>query len=164
MGAGKSTIGRILATRLQYRFFDTDRLIISKFQKSVSKIFQQDGEQAFRDTEASILEDLSTQKRLVISTGGGTLTRDALFNLAHESGTIIYLKAPLEVLFERAIFSRKDRPMLNVPNAEQVFRERFEARESFYNRSHLIIETFEKKSEAVVDEIIQCLSVESPKS
>jgi shikimate kinase len=162
MGAGKSTIGHLLADELGYRFFDTDRVIVRRFKKNVSRIFKEEGEAAFRSTEATVLEELAGQSHLVISTGGGTLTRPDLFTLASESGTVIYLKAPVEILFERAIFSRKDRPMLNVPDAELVFRERFQQREAFYNQAHLVVETHGKKTDAVVQEIIERLSLGEP--
>jgi shikimate kinase len=161
MGAGKSTIGRLLALRLGYRFYDTDRQVMRHFQQSVTRIFQQHGEEAFRKAEEDILKELSERTHVVISTGGGTLTRDHTFQLAQQSGTLIYLQAPIEVLFERAIFSRKDRPMINVPDAEQVFRQRFEQRRHYYEQAHLVVSTHDRRTEAVVDEILDRLNLQS---
>lgn len=153
MGAGKSTIGRQLAAKLNYRFVDTDREIIKGFGKSISRIFSEDGEAAFRQAEVDLLEDLSGQNEVVVSTGGGTLTRPETMEIAKDTGTLIYLFAPVEVLYERVIFSYKDRPMLNVPNSEAVFQERFSQRETFYRQADLVIETHQKTTAQVVEEI-----------
>jgi shikimate kinase len=153
MGAGKSTIGRQLAIRLNYRFVDTDREIIKGFGKSISRIFSEDGEAAFRQAELDLLDDLSGQNEVVISTGGGTLTRPETLAVAKETGTLIYLFAPVEVLYERVIFSYKERPMLNVPNSETVFQERFLQRETFYRQADFVIETHQKTTAQVVEAI-----------
>ncbi len=162
MGAGKSTIGRLLATKLGYRFLDTDKALVQRFDKSISKIFSDPelGESAFRKAETALIAELTQKENIVISTGGGTLIRDETFDVAHAHGTIIYLKAPLEELFERVIFSPKDRPMINVPNAEEKFKERFEEREPYYNRSQIIIETGgSRQAEEVADDIIEHLNI-----
>jgi shikimate kinase len=164
MGAGKSTIGWRLSERLSYQFFDTDRVLVKRFKKPIAKIFQQEGEEAFRQAEVDLMVELVGLSNVVVSTGGGTLTREETFSIVQGQGALIYLKAPVEVLFERAIFSRKDRPMLDVPDAEGVFRQRFLLREVFYNRSHLVVETHDKRPETVVDEIMTGLSIEEAPS
>lgn len=155
MGAGKSTIGRMLADRLHYRFVDTDRDLMREFGKSISRIFSEDGEEAFRAAEEALLEDLSCQGQIVVSLGGGTLSRPANAELAMDTGLVVYLKAPIEVLYERVIFSRKDRPMLNVPDSEAVFKERFESRRTIYEGAHVTVETHQRQSHQVVEEIIE---------
>lgn len=158
MGAGKSTIGLRLAERLEYRFFDTDRVLVKRFKKPITKIFQQDGEEAFRQAEEEVLRELVAEPHVVISTGGGTLTREETLSIVEGQGVLIYLKAPVEILYERAIFSRKDRPMLDVPNPEKVFEERFLAREVYYNRSHISVNTYDKRPEHVVEEILNAMA------
>ncbi len=163
MGAGKSTIGRLLASQLGYRFVDTDKALVQRFEKSISQIFADPslGEDGFREAETRLVQELATETKMVISTGGGTLVRKDTFEPAHTHGTIIYLKAPVEELFERVIFSPKDRPMVNVPNAEEKFQQRFKEREPYYNRSHLIIETGAgRTTEDVVREIMERLNQE----
>ncbi len=158
MGAGKSTIGRLLAIKLNYGFLDTDKALVKQFDRTISQIFADPdlGETAFRKAETELIAELAQKEKKVISTGGGTLIRDETFDVAYANGIIIYLRAPIEELFERVIFSPKDRPMINVPNAEEKFRERFEERKPFYERSHLIIETGgDRKADDVAQEIAE---------
>ncbi len=154
MGAGKSTIGKKLAFSLGYQFVDTDKYLEKKFQKRMSEIFEAVGETAFRQEEEKLIERMSQKSKMIVSTGGGTLTRLETFYTAQRSGLLIYLKAPLEVLFERTIFSAKDRPLLNVPNAEERFRRRFKTREPYYLKADFTVETGHRPSEEVVKEIV----------
>ncbi len=157
MGAGKSTVGRKLAYRLGYRFMDTDRELIKRYGKSMTQIFKEDGEAAFRQAEYDVLAEWATQPGWVISTGGGTLTRQPMVDLAKTMGCVVYLQADVAMLFERVIFSPKDRPMIDVPNAEQVFTERFKAREPFYTQAHLTVTSDGHRPQRVVDAIIDGL-------
>jgi shikimate kinase len=157
MGAGKSTIGRKLAITLGYKFIDTDKALEKQFKRTMSDIFKEFGEVKFREEEERLIEKLSNRSNFVVSTGGGTLTRTETFYTAQRSGLLIYLKAPIEVLFERTIFSQKDRPLLNIPNAEERFRKRFKIREPYYIRADYTVETADQSSEEVVKEIVQWL-------
>ncbi len=159
MGAGKSTIGKVLARRLGYRLYDTDHLLMKGFGKPVSRIFQENGEEAFRKAEVTVLEELARRQNAVISTGGGTLVREDTFDIARRSGPIIYLRAPVSVLYERVIFSPKDRPIIDVPDSEGVFREKFEQRQAFYERADLAVDTHNRKPEDVVHDIISALNL-----
>ncbi|MBY0402839.1 MAG: shikimate kinase [Cyanobacteria bacterium] len=154
MGAGKSTIGYLLADKMKCRFVDTDRLLVKQFQKPITRIFEEDGEPAFRKAEFDLLKKLVKQQNIVISTGGGTLAQEETFQLAFGSGIVVYLQAPVEVLFERAIFSRKDRPILNVPDTETVFKTKFSEREHYYNQAHLCVSTHQRNTSEVVHEIL----------
>jgi len=153
MGAGKSTVGHLLATKLGFKFYDTDRMMIKGFGRSISEIFQELGEEAFRDAETRVIAELCKRGHVVVSTGGGTLVREETMGLALAHGIVVYLKAPVEVLFERVIFSPKDRPILNEPETEQQFRERYDAREVFYSRAHIMVHTHERSREDVIAEI-----------
>ena len=157
MGAGKSTIGKMVARRIGYKFYDTDQLMVKGFRKPISQVFQEHGEPAFRKAELQVLEELSKRSRLVISTGGGTLGTQESLNIALNSGTVVYLKADVDVLFERVIFSPKDRPILDEPDTEAVFKDKFHYREQFYNQSHFSIRTGDRKSSEVVDDFIKQL-------
>ncbi len=157
MGAGKSTIGRKLAYALKYRFVDTDKALERHFKLKMSQIFETFGETTFRQEEERLIEKMATRNHYIVSTGGGTLTRTETFFTAQRAGFLVYLKAPLEVLFERAIFSQKDRPLINTPNAEETFKNRFKKREPYYIRSDYIVETTNRSSDEVVQEIIHWL-------
>lgn len=161
MGAGKSTIGRKLAHALGYRFIDTDKALERHFKRKMSEIFAEVGEVTFRREEERLIEKLAAKSNYVVSTGGGTLTRTETFYTAQRAGMLVYLKAPVDVLYERAIFSQKDRPLLNIPNAEEKFRKRYKLREPYYERADFTIETTNRTSEDVVKEIIQWLQAQS---
>ncbi len=160
MGAGKSTIGKKLARRLGYRFIDTDKALEKHFKLGMSEIFREVGEAAFRREEERLIEKMTARSNMVVSTGGGTLTRTETFYTAQRAGLLIYLKAPVEVLFERTIFSQKDRPLLNIPDAEARFHKRFKLREPYYTRADFTVETANRSSEEVIKEIIEWLQLQ----
>ena len=159
MGAGKSTIGKLLAQRIGFRFYDTDHLVMRGFGKPVSRIFEENGEEEFRKAEILVLQELAGRHRVVVSTGGGTLVRDETYNLARGTGTLIYLRAPVSDLYERVIFSPKDRPVVDVPDDESLFHQRFEERRQYYERSDITVDTINRKPDEVVREIIAGLSL-----
>lgn len=158
MGAGKSTIGRLLARQVGYRFYDTDQLMIRGFGKPISRIFRENGEESFRKAEVQVIHELASRRKgFVASTGGGTLVREETMGPALAHGTVIYLRAPIELLYERVIFSPKDRPILSEPDTEHLFREKFHQREAFYEQAHLVVDTEGRPSEEVVGEIVRRL-------
>lgn len=97
-GCGKSTIGTILARTTGKQFVDADEEIIRLAGKSISRIFAEDGEGAFRDWETKALAELGKQSGLVIATGGGCVTRDRNYPLLHQNGSIFWLQRDLELL------------------------------------------------------------------
>lgn len=157
MGAGKSTIGRQLAKALGLPFYDTDREVVKQAQMTIPKVFDQFGEAHFRALERQALSDCLTRGLCVLATGGGTLTQEANLNLAKEKAWVVYLQAPADYLFERVIFSPKERPMLDVPNAEQAFLERFKQREPYYLQAHGCISTPGKRPAQVVELLLNWL-------
>jgi len=159
MGAGKSTIGRILARYIGYRFFDTDHLVMKGFRKPVSRIFEENGAKAFHDAEVQVLRALQKRQEVVVSTGGGTLVRDDTFKIARASGTLIYLRAPVADLYERVIFSPKDRPRIDVPEEESMFKERFEHDRRYYEQADITVDTIDRKPDDVAREIIEKLQL-----
>jgi shikimate kinase len=158
MGAGKTTVGKHLAKHLGWAFMDTDRELMRRYNKTMSQIFVDHGETAFRQAELDLLKEYSARPHWVISTGGGTLVHQEPLDVALKNGLVVYLKAPVELLFERVIFSPKDRPMIDVPNAEQVFTDRFKQREPFYLQSHVSVPTGQGKPQQVVAAIIEALN------
>lgn len=164
MGAGKSTIGPILANTLGYSFIDTDREIIKKVGKSITEIFSDLGDSYFRDVEHLLLQQISTLERTVIALGGGTVTFERNMKIIRSTGTLVYLKADEELLFRR--LSRKaDRPLLRpkdqTPQDSEQLRQTVkslaESRERFYSQADIIISTNGKKVGITVDEIVKML-------
>jgi shikimate kinase len=92
MGAGKTTIGKLLAKKLRYQFVDTDALIVQKTQISINEIFAKYGEAYFRNLETKILSKLKKAKGLVVATGGGIILKDVNIKMMQASGQIFYLQ------------------------------------------------------------------------
>jgi shikimate kinase len=131
MGAGKSSVGRLLEKRTGLSRFDTDEMVTARSGLSIPEIFSQHGEERFREMEAGALRELPRAKSAIIVTGGGIVLRDENFNLMRQCGRIFWLDANEETLFERA--SRKgNRPLLQTENPRAVFAELLRTRTPLY--------------------------------
>ena len=121
MGSGKSSIGRILATKLGFPLLDTDALVVEAAGMQITDLFAWKGEEAFRDYEAKALRCLAERpvRETVISTGGGIVTRPQNLPLLHQLGFVVLLTASEEVLFER-VSRNKARPLLHTPNPRET--------------------------------------------
>lgn len=113
MGAGKSTLGRQVARRLALEFIDADVELERRTGVSIPTIFEIEGEQAFRDREEALIDELTQRTGIVLATGGGAVGRLASRDALRERGTVVYLHAPPAVLYERVKHGR-NRPMLKV--------------------------------------------------
>lgn len=154
MGSGKTEVGRRLAKRLGYTFIDTDLLIEEKTGKSISDIFEKDGEPFFRDTETQILEELSGINKHVISTGGGIVTREENILRLRETGFIIWLKASPETIYKR-VSTETHRPLLRVENPLEQIKSLLSLREQYYSKADLAIDTDGLEVDEIVDIIIK---------
>src|SRR6266508_5516654 len=101
VGAGKSTIGKILARNLNLPFVDSDQVIETNSGMSISQMMAQQGELAVRDKETAALKQIVSSKECVIALGGGALLRDENRALVESTGKVIFLAAELETLFDR---------------------------------------------------------------
>ncbi len=112
-GSGKTTIGKLLAEHPEYRFLDTDATIEKIVGQSVKEIFQTAGETKFRQLESQVLADISAYTRLIVSTGGGIITK--LENWNHlQQGLVIWLDASIDLLVQR-LQDDDSRPLLDTP-------------------------------------------------
>ena len=93
MGTGKSTVGRLLAKRLQRRYVDMDALLAERFGKPIAVVFAEEGEEAFRAAEAELCKELAAEQQLVISTGGGALVNENCRAALAASGMLVCLTA-----------------------------------------------------------------------
>ncbi len=129
MGSGKTTVGRILATRLGWDFVDTDRLVESKAGIPIPEIFAERGEAGFRELEAAAIQEVSRGDRQVIATGGGAILDPANRLALRMAGVVVHLKASPEMLWRRV--SGSERPLAQDPVA---FRERYQERFPLYQQ------------------------------
>lgn len=156
MGAGKTTVGNILAKKLGYKYLDADNLIEKQIGKKITEIFSEHGEGYFRELESEVIETLSKKERYVIGTGGGVVMRDANWEAMKRGGLTIYLKTPMAVLWER-IKNSKSRPLLKTQDPLRTATELLEKRAPFYERADIIINTENLPPDSVALEIIRLL-------
>lgn len=129
MGVGKSAVSRLLSERLSAVCTDTDAEIVTRAGKEITEIFDEAGEEAFRDLETGVLKDLAGKGGAVVSCGGGLVLREENRRLMKESGRTIWLTASPETIYER-VHRSKNRPLLNgnmnVPYIAKLMAEREE--------------------------------------
>ncbi|MCA9247509.1 MAG: shikimate kinase [Planctomycetales bacterium] len=130
-GVGKSTVARLLAERLGWRFVDADLELEQRAGKTIREIFAEDGEPAFRDLESDVLESLSREDCLVVGVGGGGVLRESNRDLLCASGKLVWLTASCETILRRISddpHSVQRRPNLTrsggPTEVEQLLRER----------------------------------------
>lgn len=158
MGSGKSTVGRALHQRLGYPLVDMDQVIEQRAGKPIASIFAEDGEQAFRDAETNLLEELAgeaTGLRRIISTGGGVIGRARNRELLRQLGYVVWLHAPVEVIFERTSKNR-ERPLLQTENPVARIESLMQERDSYYaETAHLKVETAGLDSDELATGILE---------
>jgi len=138
MGSGKSTVGRLLAAGCGFDFVDCDRELEQRAGTSIANIFELEGEPAFRQREAQLLEELTGRPRLVLATGGGAVLGESNRQLLRSRGLVIYLQASAEEIARR---TRGDatRPLLQVQDRNARIGELLEQRGPLYRQTaHLV--------------------------
>lgn len=157
MGAGKSTVGRMLATRLSFAFVDTDHLIEERTGADIPWIFDVEGESGFRTRETAILDSLRNSNSQVIATGGGIVMREENHQRLRELGKVVYLTASIEQLVARTSKDRK-RPLLQVPNPRAKIIELLELRDPLYREvADYVLDTDGRNSKWVVSHLCHWL-------
>lgn len=154
MGTGKTTIGRRLAPKLGFSFVDTDAYIEKQQGKSISQIFEQHGESAFRRMEAAALVTLAGDENLVISTGGGIILSEQNRNLLKEQTFLVTLTASPGAIYSR-VRGNKDRPLLQDADPYQKIVDMLEARKPYYEIGDIIIPTDELSEKICIERIVE---------
>jgi shikimate kinase len=131
MGAGKSSVARCLHERTTLTLFDIDETVASKFGMPISEIFSKQGENKFREAETEVLQALSMSEPVVIVTGGGIVLREENLGILKRLGTVVWLEADEETLFERASRAA-NRPLLQCKNPRKAFTKMLQARLPLY--------------------------------
>jgi len=157
MGAGKSTVGGIVAARLGRPFLDLDREIERETGRTVAELFSAHGESGFRDAERAALALAARQPGIVVACGGGVVTDVGSHAILRESGTVVYLRVSADEAVARVGFDSSGRPLLlggDLRSAEALLR----SRERLYEAAaDIVVDTVGRSVEQIADEIVTLL-------
>ena len=157
MGAGKSTIGRLLAKELRLPFRDSDKEIEQRTGASIPLIFDVEGEQGFREREHAAIQALCQMQGVVLATGGGAVLRPDNRQLLRTGGCVVYLCTSVDQQLDRTSRDR-NRPLLQAPNPREILAGLMSVRDPLYREiADIIIQTDERPPRLVVQEILSQL-------
>lgn len=158
MGAGKTTIGRLLARRLKRTFVDTDHEIEDRCGVRIPLIFDIEGESGFRAREAAVIDEMTGRAGIVLATGGGAVLDPANRRHLAARGTVIYLHSPPSSLWERTRRD-KNRPLLSTADPKRRLEELYCQRDPLYREvSDLIVDTGRQSASTLVKRLLVQLS------
>lgn len=160
MGAGKTTVGRLLAKRAGLTFIDLDHYIEGRYHKAVPAIFAERGEEAFRDMERRMLHEVAEFEDVLVSTGGGAPCFFDNMAFMNTHGTTVYLKVSVEELANRLETCKQSRPVLRNRSGEELrafIRENLEKRSPFYDQATVIFDAEKMLTERDAREIAEAL-------
>ena len=159
MGAGKSTIGRMLAKELGQPFFDSDHVIEERSGADIPWIFDVEGEAGFRERETQALEELCAQQGVVMATGGGAVGKAENRRYLGSNGIVVYLTAPVPVQLQRTEKDKR-RPLLQRPDREEVLTRLLKERDPLYRSiADLILDTVALSPKDVISEIKKFMNI-----
>ena len=160
MGAGKTTVGRALARRLNKRFIDSDHEIEARTGVSIPLIFEIEGEASFRQREAEVIRDLTQQTDIVLATGGGAILKPENREFLKAHGTVIYLRASVNSILQRTSHD-KNRPLLQTADPRQRLEQLAREREPYYLEvADFVVETGRPNVQSLVQTIITRLEAD----
>ncbi|WP_027389823.1 shikimate kinase [Chrysiogenes arsenatis] len=152
MGSGKTSVGQLLAHKLNLPFVDLDHLIEQDEGRSIREIFQTQGEETFRKLESKAIHKALAEPRSVIATGGGALMIEENTRLLKQRGQMVYLQAEPETLWERVQWN-DDRPLLEKHSTLEAFSSLLQSRIPNYKQSHFIIDV----DHLTLEEVALCI-------
>jgi shikimate kinase len=156
MGAGKTTVGQLLAKHLGYRFLDTDNVIAQSAGKSINQLFAEEGEAAFRQLESDVLAQVCAYTNLTIATGGGIVLRRENWSYLHH-GLVVWLDVPIELLYTR-LLEDTTRPLLKDVDPQGKLRSLLTQRTPLYSQADLKITVSEGETpEEIADRIMDAI-------
>ena len=154
MGSGKSTVGRMLARQLRFRFLDTDKLVEEREWATIPEIFAQHGEAHFRECETSALESLRGVRQHILATGGGIVTVPGNIPLLRSLGLVVLLKADPEEIYRR-VSRNSERPLLQVEDPRRRVLDLMAARLPQYESvAHFQVDSTRLRHEDVTAKIV----------
>ena len=158
MGSGKSSVGRILARQLGYRWLDADQVLEAAAGRTIPTLFAQEGEEGFRAMETAVLRQMGQWHSCVVSTGGGVVIRPANWGIMRQ-GVVVWLAAAADLLLKRLRQDPTPRPLLQCPDPARRLTELLAARESLYAQADVrIVQTGTMTSEAVAAAVVEALT------
>ncbi|WP_118184117.1 shikimate kinase AroK [Paraburkholderia phosphatilytica] len=159
MGAGKTTVGRAVARRLERPFFDSDHEIEQRTGARVSTIFELEGEAGFRDREAQVIDELTGRDRIVLATGGGAVLRPENRDVLCSRGLVVYLRANPHDLWLRTRRD-KNRPLLQTDDPKARLEALYEVRDPLYRGcADFVIETGRPSVNGLVNMVLMQLEM-----
>ncbi|MDQ3185526.1 MAG: shikimate kinase [Pseudomonadota bacterium] len=157
MGAGKTTIGKLLANFMNKTFLDSDREIQKRTGVSIPVIFEIEGEAGFRKRETEMLSELIKSKNIVLATGGGAVLSIKNREMLKRSGTVIYLRATVDDLWRRTR-QDKNRPLLQTPDPRRKLSELYTQRDPLYREmAHVVVESGKRSARYLAQLLAQQL-------
>ncbi len=158
MGAGKTTVGRLLANFLEKKFYDSDREIQKRTGVSIPLIFEIEGEAGFRKRETEMLSELMKTGNIVLATGGGAVLSAENREMLKRSGTVIYLRATIDDLWRRTRHD-KNRPLLQTQDPRTKLTELYTQRDPLYRETaHIIVESGKRSARHLAQLLAQQLA------
>lgn len=157
MGAGKTTVGRILARTCGFDFVDLDEMIVTSRGKPIKEIFAEEGEEAFRNYETETLLSLKDASRKVLATGGGIILRAENRQLLKKMGMVVYLRASFETIVKRVSKSNQ-RPLADLSRGTERLQSLLESRKSLYEQADIVVDTDNCDGRQVASYILERLS------
>ncbi len=154
MGAGKTTVGKALADRLQIPVMDTDGLIVERMGKTILAIFAEEGESFFREAEAKVLRSLS-DKDCIVTTGGGIIQDKANRDWMRTNGIVIYLRCGFKEIARR-LEGDTGRPLITGKRMEEI-EQLYKKRKHLYEEADFVVDVTGKDVEKIAEEVVSCL-------
>ena len=157
MGAGKTSVGRLLAKRLNKVFYDSDHVIEQRTGVKIPVIFEIEGEAGFRHRESVVLDELTALDDVVLATGGGAVLAQANRERLRTRGTVVYLRAAVKDLLNRTRHD-KNRPLLQTGDPRARLSELYEMRDPLYREvAHVTIDTGSQSLATLMNRLYQVL-------
>ena len=156
MGAGKTTVGRRLAARLNRQFLDSDEEIEKAAQMSIPEIFEQRGEPEFRAGETRVIARVLKEHKVVLATGGGAFVNLETRALMKAEAVTVWLKAEVDILFER-VSRRSNRPLLKTANPRATLEKLIEERYPIYAEADVTVLSRDVPQEVVAGDIVDAV-------
>ncbi len=157
MGAGKTTVGRHIATELDLDFYDIDQSLELRTGAHVSLIFEIEGEQGFRRRESEMLAEVAAKKQVLIATGGGSVLNEENRKCMRQNGFVIYLRISVERQLAR-LSRDKTRPLLQTPDRQVRLRKMAEVRDPIYSElADLVINSDNRSVMSTSRHVLNCI-------